>query len=167
MKRKWITDIGAVTQTSTPNKILTLTNQIYTEGNEIYLVPRKTLSDNYTIPLGINKSKWDSRPSHLHDIGCKYHQLIKVNLPIECLSRWLIDFNGKVVCCDIPKEYLEVVDVGFNKCNNLLHGAMRSAGIPNGTCMVYRAGVELNLNWLLTGKESIDIDSIYTNILYT
>ena len=82
----WITNKGGTEQDYVPNKVVTETNQLFYNKGKLYLVPRNTVTDNYTIPLGINKSKWDTRPSHLHDIGCKYHQVILVDLPLEVQS---------------------------------------------------------------------------------
>lgn len=163
----WITDITPYEQTKEPNHIKTCCNQIYCDGYDIYLVPRKLISDNYTMPLAINKSKWDCRPSHLHDIGCKYHQLIKVNIQIEELEKYLVNYNGEVRCKDIPIDKLELIKVGFNECNNLFYKAMRSADIPNAVCSLYRAGVQLNLMWLFNGKEKIDLSKIYKEELHT
>lgn len=168
MNREWLTDVGPILQSNIPNKILTLSNQLLLLGNIVYLIPRNTLTDNYTIPLGINKSKWDTRPSHLHDIGCRYHQVIVVNLPLDCIYTYINTYKDKQVCSDIPKEYLKVVDVGFNECNKLLRqGMLATQTIPYWVANLYRTGVELNFNWLLTGKDNINLDNLYTNILYT
>ena len=100
----WITDKGGTIQANTPNKVITETNQLFYHKGTLYLIPRNTVTDNYTIPLGINKSKWDARPSHLHDIGCRYHQVIVVELPLQILYSDYIDIvNNRCICRDIPK----------------------------------------------------------------
>lgn len=165
----WITDRGGVVQSNIPNKVITETNQVLLLNNKLYLVPRNTVTDNYTIPFGINKSKWDARPSHLHDIGCKYHQVIEIDLPIDKLYLEYIYIDGnRVLCRDIPLQYLKVVDVTFDECNDLLYKGMDCiSSIPKYIVKAYRLGVNFNINWIFTGKDKIDLDSIYTNKLYT
>lgn len=165
----WITDRSPTIQDLIPNKVLTIENQLLMDKGNIYLVPRNTSTDNYSIPLGINKSKYDVRPSHLHDIGCYYHQIIKVNLPLEIIYRdycYLIE--NRIICRDIPKECLEVVDISFKDCNDLLLKGMGAiCNIPRWADYLYRFAVNFNINWLFTGKKKIDLDLIYNNKLYT
>lgn len=168
----WLTDKSPILQSNIPNKVETINNQIYYDKGNAYLIPRGTLTDNYTIPLGINKSKWDVRPSHLHDIACKYHQLILVNLSINTIvDNYIdtIDIDDKEVdiCRDIPIEYLSVINVDFKTTNDLLKGAMEDVGIPKKYCRLYRFAVNFNINWLFTGKYSIDLNNIYKNKLIT
>lgn len=164
----WLTDKAPVIQSNIPNEIETLYNQIYYNDGVAYLVPRGLITDNYTIPLGINKSKWDARPSHLHDIGCKFHQLIVIDLPLYKISDKYIRYvNGKVICNDIPIEHLKVVDVKFNKCNNLLREAMKDLLIPEHVYKLYRFGVNFNINWIFTGKDKIDLSKLYKDKIIT
>ena len=168
----WMTDRSPILQSNIPNKVETLNNQIFYHNGNAYLIPRGLISDNYTIPLGINKSKWDVRPAHLHDIACKFHQVILVNLSINTiidnyLDDITIDDNDITICKDIPIEYLSVVNVGFNKANNLLKEAMVSSGIPTRYCNLYRLAVNFNLNWLFTGKDKIDLNKLYKDNIIT
>lgn len=165
----WITSKAPTIQSDIPNKHLTLTNQLCLIDDVVYLVPRNTLTDNYTIPLGINKDKYDTRPSHLHDIACKYHEVIIVDLPVQdIIDKYIYNKYNKIICSDIPIEYLKVIKVGFNKCNNLLYNSMRCTDtIPKYKCKLYRFGVNFNINWLLTGKKSIDLNKIYNDTLST
>ena len=39
--------------------------------------------------------------------------------------------------------------------------------IPNIKCVLYRLGVEFNINWLFTGKDNIDLNNLYDSILST
>lgn len=168
---QWLTSKGSVTESNIPNRVITNTNQLYKDNDgSIYMVPRNTVTDNYTIPLGINKSKYDTRPSHLHDIGCYYHKVIKVNLPEYIIRQdyLYLDTNNNVVCKDIPIEYLVIEDISFNNVNNLFYRAMGSIiSIPKYINIVYRLGVGLNLNWLLTGIDNIELNNIYKYKLYT
>ena len=167
----WLTSKGSVVQHDLPNKVVTTTNQLLYSNGVVYLIPRGTVTDNYSIPLGINKSKYDVRPSHLHDIGCKYHQVIIVDLPLQTIKDKYIYTNfisNRVYCRDIPIKYLKVIDIKFNDCNNLLYkGMIATNNIPNSICKLYRFGVNFNIGWLFTGKDNIDITKIYNNILST
>jgi len=164
----WLTDKSPILQSNKPNKIETLQNQIYYYNGNAYLIPRGLVADGYTIPLGIDKTKRDIRPSNLHDIGCKYHELILINLPLYTITdRYIRYIEGKVICDDIPTQYLKVIPVKFNECNNLLYRAMDDLGIPKRICKLYRLAVNFNLNWLLTGKTHINLDNIYNHKLYT
>ena len=83
---KWLTHKSRLEQTDECNDWILLDNEIYKDDDgSIYLTPRNYKTDNYTVPdwiawLGGSKSKWDVRPSHIHDFGCQYHQLIKIVL---------------------------------------------------------------------------------------
>lgn len=164
----WLTDKAPVIQSNIPNKIETLYNQIYYDNGIAYLVPRGLVSDGYTIPLGIDKCKRDIRPSNLHDIACKYHQVIIVDIPLYRITeKYLRYIDGRLICDDIPIEYLKVLGITFNKANNLLKRAMEDLSIPKWVANLYRFGVNFNINWLFTGKEKIDLSSIYKDKLIT
>jgi len=165
----WITSLSPTIQGDKPNTNIILNNQLYFNKGRIYLIPRNTLTDNYTIPLGINKSKYDTRPSWLHDIGCKYHQVIIVELPLEVVyEKYLIFKLDKILCKDIPSEYLRIEPISFKDNNNLFYSSMRDTGnIPSNIYRLYYLGVNLNIGWLFSGKECINKYKIYSNILYT
>lgn len=166
---RWLTNKTPTIQSDIPNKHLTLCNQLYLDNGVVYLIPRNTLTDNYTIPFGINKDKYDVRPSHLHDIACKYHKVIVVNLPLELIiDNYLVIHKGKVICKDIPKENLKVIKVTFKECNKLLYNCMIDTNtIPKYICKLYYIGVNFNINYIFTGKDNIDLDNLYSNILST
>lgn len=164
----WLTDKSPILQSNIPNKIETLYNQIYYIDGNAYLVPRGLVTDNYTIPFGINKSKWDARPSHLHDIGCKFHQLILIDIPLHTLmDKYTKDINDTTIAIDIPIDKLKVVPVSFNRCNDLLSFSMVDANIPKNVCKLYRLAVNFNLNWLFTGKDKIDLNKLYKSNIIT
>lgn len=166
----WITSKVPTIHSNRPNRVITLTNQVLYYDGTLYLVPRKTETDNYSIPFNINKNKWDERPSHLHDIGCRYHQVIIIDLPLEILyTNYIeIDKDNNIICKDIPIEYLKVIDIDFNTCNDLLYKGMEViSNIPKYVTKLYRLAVNFNINWLNTGKNKIDINNIYVNKLYT
>ena len=164
----WLTDKAPVIQSNVPNKIETLYNQIYYDDGIAYLIPRGLVSDGYTIPLGIDKCKRDIRPSNLHDIACKYHQVIIIDIPLYRITeKYLRYIDGRLICDDIPIEYLKVLDIKFNEANSLLKKAMKDLSIPNWIANIYRFGVNFNINWLFTGKEKIDLSSLYKDKLIT
>ena len=164
----WLTDKTPILQSNVPNKIETLYNQIYYHKGTAYLIPRGLITDGYTIPFGIDKCKRDVRPSCLHDIGCKFHQLIVIDLPLRYMQNTYIhDVDNYTVAKDIPIEQLKVVDVTFNKCNDLLKESMKDLSIPKWVYNLYRLAVNFNLNWLFTGKDKINLSSLYKDNIIT
>lgn len=166
----WITSRGCTIQDDNPNEVVTRTNQLYWDDkyNVLYLVPRNLVTDNYTIPFGINKSKWDIRPSHLHDIGCKYHKLIVVDLPIYTIvDKYLYSSDGNIYCKDIPIEYLKVVSIKYNDNNNLFYRAMIDCNINKFSSSIYRIGVQFNIGWFLNKPPTINLSKIYKEELDT
>jgi hypothetical protein len=166
----WLTTKGPYVQDDKPNKKLTLSNQLYYDSkyNKLYLVPRLLLTDDYTMPFGINKNKWDVRASHLHDIGCKFHQVIVVDLPLDTIEKeYLCKFLGVLCCKDIPIEYLHIEDITFNNCNSLFKRCMRDSGIPSYIYNLYRLGVNFNIGWLFSGKDKLDLNKLYIDKIDT
>lgn len=164
----WLTDKSPILQSNIPNKIETLYNQIYYIDGVAYYIPRGLIADGYTIPFNVDKCKRDVRPSNLHDIGCKFHQLIIIDLPIRYIENThLYDVDDMTVCKDIPIEQLKVIPVSFNRCNDLLKLSMQDVNIPKHICNLYRLAVNLNLNWLFTGKDKIDLNKLYKSNIIT
>jgi hypothetical protein len=164
----WLTDKSPILQSNIPNKIETLYNQIYYHDGIAYFIPRGLITDGYTIPFGIDKTKRDVRPSTLHDIGCKFHQLIVIDLPIRYVENtYLEDIDDITISKDIPIEQLKVVPVSFDKCNDLLKYSMKDCNIPNNICKLYRLAVNFNINWLFTGKDNIDLNKLYKDNIIT
>ena len=164
----WLTDKSPILQSDKPNKIETLYNQIYYHEGIAYFIPRGLVTDGYTIPFNIDKCKRDVRPSTLHDIACKFHQLITVDLPLKYLDNTYIDdIDGIEVAKDIPIEQLKVIDVSFSTANKLLKESMKDLLIPKSIYNLYYFAVNFNLNWLFTGKEKINLSSLYKDKIYT
>lgn len=163
----WITTPSPIEQLGN-GKVRLLDNQLlYSEG-VLYLIPRNTCSDGYSIPLNIKHTYYDIRPALLHDIGCYYHKVIIVDIPLYKLDKYLEYNIGVVTCKDIPKEYLKVIDIGFNNCNNLLYeGMVGVSNIPLLKDKLYRFAVNFNINWLRTGRLGINLDDVYKSDLYT
>lgn len=140
-------------------------NELYKDDDgSIYLVWRGFITDNFT---WINSSDWDTRCSHGHDVGCKYHQVVKVKLNEQQLrrARYLTVKHNKVLCRDLPPQFLQVVDVTGNWINNLFFRMLRDADCPKTPKhiqVLYRCGVSLNFGWFTTGKTSIDLKQLYS-----
>lgn len=167
---KWLTEKSRIEQGNDTNDWYLLDNELFEdEDGSIYLTPRNYKTDNYTIPdwiawLGGNKSKWDVRPSHIHDFGCQFHQLLKVNLTEQELikAKILRLHKTKIVCDDIPREYLSIVPVTKWQIDCLFKRAMKATGtIPARIYNLFRGGVFFNFGWL--GKHpAFDLNKIYT-----
>lgn len=146
-------------------------NEIYmTNSGEILITPRYFWTDGYTIPsifipiIG-DKNKYDTRPAHAHDLFCRFHQRIRVNLSLAQLKRLgFLHYHPKkeiVVCEDIPKFYLQVLPIEKHDCDNLLKEMMISCKIKNIVCKIIRFGVNFNMNWKKTGKRDINTYDFY------
>lgn len=174
----FITDFAELGQTAEPNYWYTKHNQLFKDQDGvIYLVPRYFITDGYTIPdwiawLGGGKMKWDTRPAIGHDFDCKFHQCIRVILTEEELRRRRFLRTHKkqfgddtyliTVCDDIPIDYLAIEPVTFNQANSKFKRMMKATGnIKNWRINLMRAAVNLNIGWLKSGKEKIDLNKIY------
>lgn len=154
---KWLTANSRLEKMSEPNKWQLIDNELFQdEDGSIYLVPRNYISDNYTIPdwfawFAGNKSKYDPRPAHIHDFGCQYHGLVKVCLSESELRNLKIlrTVDGKVICENIPAEYLSLIPVTKWEADCLFKRAMKATGsIPRRVYNLYRGGVFFNFGWL-------------------
>ena len=139
-------------------------NELYKDDDgTIYLAWRLFRTDQFT---WINACDWDTRCSHIHDVGCKYHQVVEVLLTEHQLKqKRFIQYEGDdVVCKDIPAKYLKVKDVSGHWINNLFYRMLRDADCPKTPKYIqylYRAGVALNLAWFKSGKFKIDLNLLY------
>ena len=142
----------------------TLINELYQdEDGKIYLCWRGFRTDNFT---WIKKGDWDTRCAHLHDVGCAYHQMVRVKLTEKQLRemRLLYVHHNKVLCRDIPIKYLEVINVSGHWINNLFYRMLKAADCPKTPKYIqilYRTGVAFNIDWFKSGKEKIDLNNLY------
>lgn len=152
-----------------------LDNVLYQDSDgSIYLVPRGFVTDLYSIP---NCTAWlvgdsagrDPRPALVHDFGCAYHQLLKVRgltvndlIVYGYLTKHYCEIQEKdlQVCHNIPKEFLQLVDVTKGSVNDLLGRAMECTNIPTLERKKIRAGVTLNFNYFWTGQK-YNWDTLY------
>lgn len=167
---KWITDNSRLQKSPKPNKWWLLDNELYQDDDgSIYLAPRNYETDNYSIPDWIafiagNKSKWPVRPSHLHDFGCQFRQLLKLKLNETGLRklRYLRVHKGKLICEDIPTKFLCLVPVTKWEIDCMFKRMMKATKtIPTRVYNTYRVGVFFNVGWL-TKKKAFDLNKIYT-----
>ena len=156
---------GAITQQLNEKGMYKLlNNSLYKDDDGyIYLAWKGLRTDNFT---WINSNDWDTRCAHGHDVGCKYHQVVRVRLNEEQLRRLrlLHVVHNQVVCEDIPAKYLEVVNVSKIWINNLFYRMLKAADCPKTPKHIqiaYRAGVILNVGWFWSGKQKIDLDKLY------
>lgn len=168
---RFITSKSRIEQTDLPGYWRTLDNELYLDDDStLYLVPRYFWSDGYTFPgwvmaiLG-DKQKWDVRPAHGHDSFCRFHERIRVNMSLTNLKmhNYIHEHKDKIVCEDIPIEYLEIERIPKRWADDCFKRMMLSTeSIPEKTINLIRFGVIFNLNWYLkTGKKSILEYNIY------
>ena len=153
---------------------IALNNQLYMDDDgTIYLCPRNQEFDGYTIPrvfswLAGGHFQWDLRCCREHDLNCKYHEEIIVKLSLQQLKNkfFLYELDGQMMCVDIPKEFLAVRKVSFNDTNSKFKRMMKAtSNIKPWRIALMRFGVNFNIGWMFTGKENINLDTIYKVVL--
>lgn len=163
-KGRWITSHSRLEQVDEDLYQL-IDNELFEDIDKtLYLAPRGTVTDNFTRPFG-NKQKYDVRPSHIHDIGCRYKQLIVVDRAVETLiSAGLLqgrENNKKIILEDVPRDLLKIIDVTKIEVDNLFKRMCEASNMPKSAVWLYRAGVFCNVGWLWSGKEKIKIENIF------
>lgn len=165
-KGRWVTAHSRLEQVDSDLFEL-VDNELYRDvDGTLYLAPRGTLTDNFSRPFG-NKQKYDVRPSHIHDIGCRYKQLIIVDCCLNTLkSAGLLQGRGdinnrKIILEDVPLPMLKIVDVTKKQVDDLFYRMCEATDMPKWATILYRAGVFCNVGWLWSGKEKIQKENIY------
>ena len=165
-KGRWITSFSRLEQVDEDLYEL-IDNELYQDvDGTLYLAPRGTMTDNFSRPFG-NKQKYDVRPSHIHDIGCRYKQLIIVDCCLDTLkSAGLLQGRGdlnnrKIILEDVPLSMLKIVDVAKFEVDNLFMRMCKATDMPKWAVALYRAGVFCNIGWLWSGKDKIQKENIY------
>lgn len=164
---KFLTTESRIGQLPKKGMYKLLDNELYKDDDgHIYLAWRGFQTDNFT---WIKSNDWDVRCSHQHDVGCKYHQVVRVKLNEQQLRffRYLKPKKNMIICEDIPQKFLEVVDVSGHWINNLFYRTLRDADCPETPKSIqikYRAGVSFNLGWFLSGKKKIELDKLYSDL---
>lgn len=144
------------------------------DNGRIVLAPKKLVTDNNTNPFGDNDIS-DVRASHIHDLGCRYKQLIYVKLSKkELMQKGLLSLHRKYnnnayvdvwVCENIPIEFLSVEKVTFNEINNIFKQILLATGTNKILANTMRFAVNFNIGWLFSGKKSIELSKIYYNFV--
>lgn len=161
---KFLTAAARIAQLPQKGMYKLIDNELFQDDDgNIYLAWRGFATDNFT---WINSSDWDIRCAHGHDVGCKYHQVVRVKLDRETLWKLglLREHKGMIICEDIPEKFLEVVDITGHWINNFFYRMLKSADCPKtpkAVQLAYRVGVTFNFNWFFTGKEKIVLKGLY------
>lgn len=163
----FLTSSAIIKQDHKPNKFKLCTNELFYDGetNRIYLAWRGFISDNYT---WLRSTAWDIRCAHIHDVACQYHQLLYVPgyMIDTVINEYLVETSTKSIFCkDIPVSMLKIKDCSKREANQLFYRMMKAADCPKIPWIIrviYRLGVALNFHWFFTGKEQIDLQSIYS-----
>lgn len=154
---KFLTDKSRIAQTNIEGIWYTLDNQLYKDDDgKIYLAPRNTLTDGYTIPEFVTslvggKMKHDIRCSIQHDWECYYHKTLLVNLTEFQLKkhRFLHYEKDMWVCENIPFELLTLKDTTFRETNDRFMRMLKSlTNINKVTGWLIGSAVNLNVGWL-------------------
>lgn len=153
----------------------TIDNQLAElDSGRIILAPRKLMTDNNTNPFGKN-DLCDVRAAHFHDLGCRYHKLIYVNLTVEELKQKMYlrihkkrtkDKTYDIwVCDDIPLNHLSIEDAGFRQCNSIFKELLLACKVGNILSNTMRFAVNFNLGWLFSANAKLDTNKIYKDFI--
>lgn len=152
---------------------IVLDNIVYLDKKtqSLYLAPRNFVTDLYSIPNGLawlvgDSAGRDCRPAIIHDFGCAYHKLLKVELSPAQLARlgYLHKHHSTsrnidvMVCEDIPEQYLSLVDVTKGSVNDLFGRMMNDLKLSRRKLI--RAGVAFNFNFYWS-KKDFDWNNLY------
>ena len=160
---KFLTAAARIAQLPQKGMYKLIDNELFQDDDgNIYLAWRGFTTDNFT---WINSADWDIRCAHGHDVGCKYHQVVRVKLNKKQLQmlRYLRVHKDKIVCENIAPKFLEVVDVSGHWINNFFYRMLKAADCPKTPKYIqilYRCGVAFNFGWFKSGKEKIDLKNL-------
>ena len=153
----FLTDKSRIVQTNIEGIWYTLDNQLYKDDDGvIYLTPRNTLTDGFTIPQFLTpfvggKFFHDVRCSIGHDFECYYHKVLRVNFTEFQLkkSRILKYEKGLWICDNIPLQFLIIEDTTFRETNDRFMRMLKSlTNISKKDQILIGSAVNLNLGWL-------------------
>ena len=163
---KFLTSASRIEQVGN-RKYRLIDNELYKDDDgNIYLAWRNYITDNFT---WINSNGYDTRCSHIHDVGCQFKEVVRVLLNEAQLKslRYLCVKDDKIICKNIPTKFLETLPVSGTQINNLFYRMLRDADTPPTPKYIqylYRAGVSLNLKWFLKRKKKLDLEMIYNEV---
>lgn len=146
---------------------LTRGNQLYfLDNGKIAYLPRDFKTDNITF---ISCDFADVRCAHLHDEGCRYHEIIYTTLTLPQLKKMGYlkrNEDEEIICEDIPACYLFVEKVSFNEINNIFKQCLLACGENVVKTNIMRFAVNFNFSWLWTGRKHIDLKKLYTREIW-
>jgi len=166
---KFLTAKSRLGQTNIEGIWYTQDNQLYKDDDGvIYLAPRHTLTDGYTIPeiftsIVGGKLKHDVRCSTQHDFECYYHKVLRLKITEFQLRRLrLLHFqNNMWICENIPVELLDIKDTTFKETNKRFVRMLRSINNISGfTAWLIGQAVNFNVGWLREPKK-LHLDRLY------
>jgi hypothetical protein len=161
---KFLTSGSSKKQTNKKGMYYLTDNELYQDDDgSIYLAWRGYPTDDFT---WIDAENWDTRCSHIHDVGCSCGQLVKVRLNEQGLRNlhYLHAKNDEIICEDIPSQFLQVVPITGHQVNNLFYRMLRDADCPQTPKYIqyaYRTGVCFNFGWFYGKKIPIDLNKLY------
>lgn len=165
----FLTEKSRIAQTNIEGIWYTLDNQLFKDNDGvIYLTPRNTLTDGYTIPeiftsIVGGKMKHDIRCSIQHDFECYYHKVLIVKLTEYQLRklRILHYINDMWVCEDIPVELLEVKGTTFKETNERFKRMLLCLNnISGALAKIIALAVNFNIGWLRK-PVTLHLDRLY------
>ena len=166
---EFLTSKSRLGQTAIEGIWYTLDNQLFKDDDgRIYLSPRNTLTDGFTIPdifhfLVGGKFQHDVRIACQHDFECYYKKAIVVNLSVLELrkARYLKYEKDMWICEDIPLEYLTFIDTTFKETNSRFRRMLNCiSNISKWQRVLIGNAVNLNVGWLREPHK------LYTDRLY-
>lgn len=166
---EFLTSKSRLGQTAIEGVWYTLDNQLFKDNDgNIYLTPRNTLTDGYTIPsmfhfLVGGKFMHDVRACIQHDFECYYRKVLKVNLTVFQLRKlqYLKFYKDMWVCEDIPREYLTVEDTTFNETNSRFRRMLDCLeNMSEWQKVLIGNAVNLNIGWLAE-PHKLHLDRLY------
>ena len=154
---EFLTSKSRIGQTAIEGIWYTLDNQLYKDDDGlIYLAPRCTLTDGYTIPaifhfIAGGMFKHDVRACIQHDFECYYHKALEVKLTeFELKKSRLLKYEKDMwICEDIPLEFIRINDTTFDETNNRFRRMLKCIdNIPVWQKVLIGNAVNLNVGWL-------------------
>lgn len=154
---EFLTSTPDIRQTKVEGIWYTLQNQLFKDDDgRIYLAPRETLTDGYSIPklfhiVAGGMFQHNISPAVQHDWECYYHKALVLKFNVfELRKSGLLKYeNGLWQCDDIPLQYIDIVDTTFNETNSRFRRMLKCAdNIPKWQKDVIGNAVNMNIGWL-------------------
>ena len=164
----FITEPSRVEPTNIANYSRMLDNEVYMSNDgKISITPRYFWTDGYSGPklirTLIKNKNLDLRPAHGHDLFCRFHQRLFVDLTLYQLryKGYIHEYNDKIICEDIPDKYLHAEIINKKTANDLMKEMMLACNFSISQTSLIRLGICFNFNWRNTGKRDIMTYDIY------